>query len=246
MPSSGPPLPRRLPAASQRLHQGHHGQLPVDLQLQQRTLGRQRSGLRGHHLGVAHLARTIAVEQLLRRASLVDGEQAQFEDLFSGFDIFGNAFVLNLLITLKVIAWSLLFVIPGISILFVIPGMPASSAMPALSAVPFIPGISSAPSAPVVGSFSICIPVIAGSGMFMAGSGSETFHGSVPATDRSFRRPVPGFLFSVSCPALPTFRSFPFSPMPPPFAGSLIFAESFCFPVPLFCTGMCRVARPKA
>lgn len=45
---------------------------------------------------------------------LVDGEQAQFEDLFSGFDIFGNAFVLNLLITLKVIAWSLLFVIPGI------------------------------------------------------------------------------------------------------------------------------------
>ena len=45
---------------------------------------------------------------------LVDGEQAQFEDLFSGFDIFGNAFVLNLLITLKVFAWSLLFVIPGI------------------------------------------------------------------------------------------------------------------------------------
>lgn len=45
---------------------------------------------------------------------LVDGEQAQFEDLFSAFDIFGNAFVLNLLITLKVIAWSLLFVIPGI------------------------------------------------------------------------------------------------------------------------------------
>ena len=29
-------------------------------------------------------------------------------------DSFGNAFVLNLLITLKVIAWSLLFVIPGI------------------------------------------------------------------------------------------------------------------------------------
>lgn len=45
---------------------------------------------------------------------LVDGEEARFEDLFSGFDIFGNAFVLNLLITLKVIAWSLLFVIPGI------------------------------------------------------------------------------------------------------------------------------------
>ena len=45
---------------------------------------------------------------------LVDGEQAQFEDLFSAFDIFGNAFVLNLLITLKVFAWSLLFVIPGI------------------------------------------------------------------------------------------------------------------------------------
>ena len=35
---------------------------------------------------------------------LVDGEEARFEDLFSGFDIFGNAFVLNLLITLKVIA----------------------------------------------------------------------------------------------------------------------------------------------
>ncbi len=45
---------------------------------------------------------------------LVDGEQAQFDDLFSAFDIFGSAFVLNLLITLKVIAWSLLFVIPGI------------------------------------------------------------------------------------------------------------------------------------
>ena len=45
---------------------------------------------------------------------LVDGEQTQFEDLFSAFDIFGSAFVLNLLITLKVFAWSLLFVIPGI------------------------------------------------------------------------------------------------------------------------------------
>lgn len=45
---------------------------------------------------------------------LVDGEQAQFEDLFSAFDIFGSAFVLNLLIALKVFAWSLLFVIPGI------------------------------------------------------------------------------------------------------------------------------------
>ena len=141
---------------------------------------------------------------------------------------------------------SALSAIPGISTLFVIPGMSALSAVSVLPAVPFIPGISSAPSASVVVPFSICIPVIAGSGMFMAGSGSETFHGSVPATDRSFRRPVPGFLFSVSCPALPTFRSFPFSPMPPPFAGSLIFAESFCFPVPLFCTGMCRVARPKA
>ena len=41
-------------------------------------------------------------------------ERADPVDLFSGFDIFGNAFVLNLLITLKVIAWSLLFVIPGI------------------------------------------------------------------------------------------------------------------------------------
>ena len=45
---------------------------------------------------------------------LVDGEQAQFDDLFSAFDIFGSAFVLNLLIALKVFAWSLLFVIPGI------------------------------------------------------------------------------------------------------------------------------------
>ena len=45
---------------------------------------------------------------------LVDGEEARFEDLFSGFDIFGNAFVLNLLIALKVFSWSLLFVIPGI------------------------------------------------------------------------------------------------------------------------------------
>ena len=141
---------------------------------------------------------------------------------------------------------SALSAISCIATVLVFPGMSAVSAVSVLPAVPFIPGISSAPSASVVVPFSICIPVIAGSGMFMAGSGSETFHGSVPATDRSFRRPVPGFLFSVSCPALPTFRSFPFSPMPPPFAGSLIFAESFCFPVPLFCTGMCRVARPKA
>ena len=164
-------------------------------------------------------------------------------------------------------------------------GMPASSAMPALSAVPFIPGISSAPSAPVVVPFSICIPCIPGSGMFMARSGSETFHKSVPATDMSLRPSVPGFPFTASCPEPPSFpprssvpgfpfaasgpkppprpsvpgfsfptfcpalstcRSFPVSPMPPPFAGSLIFAESFCFPVPLFCTGMCRVARPKA
>ena len=147
------------------------------------------------------------------------------------------------------------FVIPGMSVPSAIPGMlaplamsgmPASSAMPALSAVPFIPGISSAPSAPVVVPFSICIPCIPGSGMFMARSGSETFHKSVPATDMSLRPSVPGFPFASFCPALPTCRSFPVSPMPPPFAGSLIFAESFCFPVPLFCTGMCRVARPKA
>ena len=165
------------------------------------------------------------------------------------------------------------FVIPGMSVPSAIPGMlaplamsgmPASSAMPALSAVPFIPGISSAPSAPVVVPFSICIPCIPGSGMFMARSGSETFHKSVPATDMSLRPSVPGFPFAASgpkppprpsvpgfsfptfCPALSTCRSFPVSPMPPPFAGSLIFAESFCFPVPLFCTGMCRVARPRA
>ena len=141
------------------------------------------------------------------------------------------------------------FVIPGMSVPSAIPGMlaplamsgmPASSAMPALSAVPFIPGISSAPSAPVVVPFSVCIPCIPGSGMFMARSGSETFHKSVPATDMSLRPPVPGFPFVASC------RSFPVSPMPPPFAGSLILAEPFCFSVPLFCTGMCRAARPRA
>ena len=52
--------------------------------------------------------------QRVEMQARVVGEEARFEDLFSGFDIFGNAFVLNLLITLKVIAWSLLFVIPGI------------------------------------------------------------------------------------------------------------------------------------
>ena len=108
-------------------------------------------------------------------------------------DMFGSFVIPDMSALSAIPGISTLFVIPGISILFVIPGMPASSAMPALSAVPFIPGISSAPSAPVVVPFSICIPVIAGSGMFMAGSGSETFHGSVPATDRSSVGPCRAF-----------------------------------------------------
>lgn len=44
----------------------------------------------------------------------LDGRQAEFSDLFSAFDIFGQAFLLHLFMALKIFAWSLLFVIPGI------------------------------------------------------------------------------------------------------------------------------------
>ena len=38
----------------------------------------------------------------------------EFKDLFSGFDVFGEAFLLNLRITLRILGWTLLFIIPGI------------------------------------------------------------------------------------------------------------------------------------
>ena len=38
----------------------------------------------------------------------------EFKDLFSGFDVFGEAFLLNLRITLRIIGWTLLLIIPGI------------------------------------------------------------------------------------------------------------------------------------
>ena len=41
-------------------------------------------------------------------------ETPELKELFSCFDRFGEAFVLNLLVMLKTIAWSLLFIIPGI------------------------------------------------------------------------------------------------------------------------------------
>ena len=42
------------------------------------------------------------------------GEPVEFMDLFSGFDVFGDAFLLNLRILLRTIGWMLLFIIPGI------------------------------------------------------------------------------------------------------------------------------------
>ena len=42
------------------------------------------------------------------------GEPVEFKDLFSGFDVFGEAFLLNLRILLRIIGWTLLFIIPGI------------------------------------------------------------------------------------------------------------------------------------
>ena len=42
------------------------------------------------------------------------GEPVEFKDLFSGFDVFGEAFLLNLRIALRIIGWTLLFIIPGI------------------------------------------------------------------------------------------------------------------------------------
>ena len=42
------------------------------------------------------------------------GEPVEFKDLFSGFDVFGEAFLLNLRITLRIIGWTLLLIVPGI------------------------------------------------------------------------------------------------------------------------------------
>ena len=49
------------------------------------------------------------------RLKVADGRRPlKFKELFSGFDVFGEAFLLNLRIALRIIGWSLLFVIPGI------------------------------------------------------------------------------------------------------------------------------------
>ena len=45
---------------------------------------------------------------------LADGEEAKFGDLFSAFDIFGQAFWLRLRISIQVMLWTFLFIIPGI------------------------------------------------------------------------------------------------------------------------------------
>lgn len=44
----------------------------------------------------------------------LDGRPAEVSDLFSAFDIFGRALWLRILMGLKIFAWSLLFLIPGI------------------------------------------------------------------------------------------------------------------------------------
>ena len=45
---------------------------------------------------------------------LVDGQEARFGDLFSAFNIFGQAFWLRLRVLLQTIAWALLLIVPGI------------------------------------------------------------------------------------------------------------------------------------
>lgn len=49
---------------------------------------------------------------------LADGDRAEFKDLFSGFEVFGSAFLLQLRIALRVLGWMLLFIIPGFIALF--------------------------------------------------------------------------------------------------------------------------------
>lgn len=46
--------------------------------------------------------------------NLVDGNNAQFSDLFSKFDCFGQGFCVQFLRNLFIVLWSFLFVIPGI------------------------------------------------------------------------------------------------------------------------------------
>ena len=45
---------------------------------------------------------------------VADGKPTEFKELFSGFDVFGDAFLLQLRIALRVIGWSLLCIVPGI------------------------------------------------------------------------------------------------------------------------------------
>lgn len=45
---------------------------------------------------------------------LHDGDEGEVKDLFSEFDRFGEGFVLNLLTSLYIFLWTLLFIIPGI------------------------------------------------------------------------------------------------------------------------------------
>lgn len=45
---------------------------------------------------------------------LVDGEPAEFKDLFSRFDMFAKGFVMQLLMAIYIVLWCLLLVIPGI------------------------------------------------------------------------------------------------------------------------------------
>ena len=45
---------------------------------------------------------------------IADGRPVEFKELFSGFDVFGEAFLLRLRIALRIIGWSLLLIVPGI------------------------------------------------------------------------------------------------------------------------------------
>ena len=46
--------------------------------------------------------------------NLVDGKEARFSDLFSQFDRLGSGIIMNLLVGIFTVLWTLLFIIPGI------------------------------------------------------------------------------------------------------------------------------------
>lgn len=64
--------------------------------------------------------------------ALIDHKDAQVSDLFSQFHRFGDGFLLNLLTSIFIFLWSLLFVIPGIVAAFSYPWRPTFSMRPGM------------------------------------------------------------------------------------------------------------------